>query len=84
MVIPERSSAIGYTIKQYELYNNLKNMSITYKRANKKNSTKNTKRALSEIQDLHKKITTINANNQDNIDFIYEAHIILGSSKNYG
>ena len=57
---------------------------MTYKRANIKNTTANTKRFLSDIKNLHKTITSINGNVRDNIIFTDEVHFVLDNINNYG
>ena len=72
-------------IKKGQLYSILSNEGITYKRANCKNTTVKAKRSLSEIKDLHTKITSINNGElEDNINFTDEVHISLDSIKRYG
>lgn len=70
-------------IKKHKLYYILKNNGLTYKRANIKNTSQNTKRSLEEIQTLHNKITSINGQN-DNIIFTDEMHVRLDDVKTYG
>lgn len=71
-------------IKKHQLYSILKKNNLTYKRANIKNTSINTKRSIDKIKNLHNKITTINGNNEDNIIFTDEAHIRFDDIKMYG
>jgi transposase len=74
----------NFYIKKHELYRILKENNMTYKRANIKNTTRNTKRSLDDIQKLHNKITTINHDNIDDIIFTDEVHVKLDDVKTYG
>jgi len=77
-------SKFKFEIKRNRLYNILKENNLTYKRANIKNTSANTKRSLNDIKNLHKTITSINGDDKDNIIFTDEVHFVLDSVNNYG